>query len=118
MVDIDNDDANEAHQDSTDTFADIPFDFRHHQFKKKLIFPDGWRMTPERREYLERSRQERQLIDQDRINQGKLINGAEEIAKRQKSLAALEFRSKVPAVEAQRGGKRNTKVKEKVRIGR
>ncbi|KAI9681577.1 MAG: 37S ribosomal protein S24, mitochondrial [Trizodia sp. TS-e1964] len=35
-------------QDPSDTFEDIPLDFRHHKLKSKPKFPLEWRMTPER----------------------------------------------------------------------
>ncbi|KAI9788415.1 MAG: 37S ribosomal protein S24, mitochondrial [Peltula sp. TS41687] len=107
-------------RDSTDTFADIQFDFRHHTFKKKLKFPDEWRMTAERRDYLDRSRQEKQLLDDNRIKQYRLIDGAEEVIKRQKSLAALESKSRTPVVvesaKGGKGGKRSTRVRELTRF--
>lgn len=41
-------------QDLTDTFEDIPFDFRHHEKKVKIKpkFPKEWRMPKERRHEL------------------------------------------------------------------
>ncbi|EWC44156.1 hypothetical protein DRE_06981 [Drechslerella stenobrocha 248] len=35
-------------KDDTDTFEDVPFDFRHHKFKPQRSFPKEWRMTPEK----------------------------------------------------------------------
>ena len=39
-----------AVQDDTDTFEDVPFDFRHHTFKAQPSFPKEWRMTKEKLE--------------------------------------------------------------------
>lgn len=68
-------------QDPTDTFEDIPFDFRHHRFRKKPRFPIEWGLTAQRAKYLERQRHERQLLDQQRAEQEKLISGVAEIEK-------------------------------------
>ncbi|KAJ6258895.1 37S ribosomal protein S24 [Drechslerella dactyloides] len=35
-------------QDDTDTFEDVPFDFRHHKFHTPKSFPKEWRMTPDK----------------------------------------------------------------------
>ncbi|RPB09376.1 hypothetical protein P167DRAFT_492377 [Morchella conica CCBAS932] len=46
-------------KDSTETFEDIPFDFRHHEAKKappKPKFPKEWRLSPKRRAQLEEER--------------------------------------------------------------
>ncbi|KAF3286675.1 37S ribosomal protein S24, mitochondrial [Orbilia oligospora] len=37
-------------KDDTDTFEDVPFDFRHHKFKPQPSFPKEWRMTKEKLE--------------------------------------------------------------------
>ncbi|KAK6337367.1 37S ribosomal protein S24, mitochondrial [Orbilia blumenaviensis] len=37
-------------KDDTDTFEDVPFDFRHHTFKAQPSFPKEWRMTKEKLE--------------------------------------------------------------------
>jgi small subunit ribosomal protein S35 len=46
-------------QDKTDTFNDLPFDYRHHKAKSKPTFPAQWRMTEARQRQLESQRQER-----------------------------------------------------------
>ncbi|EPS45172.1 hypothetical protein H072_830 [Dactylellina haptotyla CBS 200.50] len=35
-------------KDDTDTFEDVPFDFRHHKFKPQQSFPKEWRMPAEK----------------------------------------------------------------------
>ncbi|KAK6530928.1 37S ribosomal protein S24, mitochondrial [Arthrobotrys megalospora] len=37
-------------KDDTDTFEDVPFDFRHHTYKAQPSFPKEWRMTKEKLE--------------------------------------------------------------------
>jgi hypothetical protein len=39
-------------KDPADTFADVPFDFRHHRPKPFHDFPDAWKVTPARRQEL------------------------------------------------------------------
>ncbi|KAI9882554.1 MAG: hypothetical protein M1823_005701 [Watsoniomyces obsoletus] len=48
-------------RDGKDTFEDVPFDFRHHDFRVKLKFPVEWRITEERKRYLEEGRRSRLL---------------------------------------------------------
>jgi hypothetical protein len=36
-------------KDASDTFEDVPFDFRHHTPKKNYKFPINWIVTPERK---------------------------------------------------------------------
>ena len=62
-------------KDATDMFADVPLDFRHHKFVAKPKFPDHWRMTPERKEQLEATRQQKHSLEQERAGQGRLVDG-------------------------------------------
>ncbi|KAI9823199.1 MAG: 37S ribosomal protein S24, mitochondrial [Thelocarpon impressellum] len=66
-------------KDERDTFADVPFDFRHHKPKRQPRFPDQWLLTPERRKYLEESRQQRLQLDEERERKGALVDGLREI---------------------------------------
>lgn len=62
-------------QDATDTFEDVPFDFRHHKPKVRHEFPKEWILTPERKAYLaEKRARAAQLEDQKRGN-GALVDG-------------------------------------------
>ncbi|KAI9827310.1 MAG: 37S ribosomal protein S24, mitochondrial [Phylliscum demangeonii] len=67
-------------RNAADTFADIPFDFRHHPIVKKPRFPKHWFMTPERQKYLEESRQQRLALEQKREDENLLIDGHQEVA--------------------------------------
>ncbi|KAI3322561.1 hypothetical protein HD806DRAFT_500375 [Xylariaceae sp. AK1471] len=66
-------------KDSTDMFEDIPLDTRYHTFKVKPKFPKEWRMTEERRQQLEDTRQKTLLLDQAKEENGTLVNGTEKI---------------------------------------
>jgi len=68
-------------RDETDTFADVPFDFRHHKPKPRFVFPENWNLTPERKQELEERRQQRLALDQRRAEEGRLVNGVEIIEK-------------------------------------
>ncbi|KAI1439091.1 mitochondrial ribosomal subunit protein-domain-containing protein [Xylaria sp. CBS 124048] len=65
--------------DHTDMFEDVPLDTRHHTFKVKPMFPTEWRMTDERRKFLEETRQELLLLDQKKEKDGTLVDGLERI---------------------------------------
>lgn len=60
-------------------FEDVPIDTRHHTFKTKPRFPKEWRLTEERRQFLEDTRQKTLLLDQKKEEEGTLVNGAEKI---------------------------------------
>lgn len=40
-------------RDTADDFVDVPTDFRHHRPRKARRFPEQWKMTAERRKYLD-----------------------------------------------------------------
>jgi small subunit ribosomal protein S35 len=65
----------QAAKDPTDTFEDVPFDFRHHKPKKYFAFPKEWALTPERKQYLDNKRAETARLQDDRANNGKLVDG-------------------------------------------
>lgn len=65
----------EEAKDSKDTFADVPFDFRHHKPKVRHVFPEEWRLTPERKKYLEEKRAQALRVDSDREGKGLLVDG-------------------------------------------
>ncbi|KAF2965669.1 hypothetical protein GQX73_g7871 [Xylaria multiplex] len=69
----------EQAKDPTDMFEDVPLDTRHHTFKVKPKFPKEWRMTEERRKFLEDTREKILLLDQKKEEEGTLISGAEKI---------------------------------------
>lgn len=64
-------------QDTTDTFADVPLDLRHHPIKPKPKFPVEWRLTEARKKELDEMRAASLARDVKRGEEGKLINGSE-----------------------------------------
>jgi small subunit ribosomal protein S35 len=66
-------------QDPTDTFEDIPLDYRHHHFKTTPKFPESWILTAERKAQLESARAEASERAQIEEQQGAIIDGAEVI---------------------------------------
>ncbi|KAL0261907.1 37S ribosomal protein S24, mitochondrial [Diplodia seriata] len=74
LGDVINDLLNEA-RNPKDTFADLPFDFRHHKPKVFHKFPKEWALTPQRKQYLDQRRQERVQIEQTRREEGTLVDG-------------------------------------------
>ena len=61
-------------------FEDLPLDTRHHKFKPKIRFPIEWRMTQERRELIDSTREKSLLLDEAKTEQGLLVDGTQKIA--------------------------------------
>lgn len=64
-----------AAKDPKDTFEDVPFDFRHHKPKIRHEFPKEWILTPERKKYLEDKRSQAAKLEDQRLNNGQLVDG-------------------------------------------
>lgn len=62
-------------QDPTDTFADVPLDFRHHKWKRKPEFPEGWKLTEARKKQLEADRTKRAEEERERLESGRVVHG-------------------------------------------
>lgn len=62
-------------KDPKDTFADVPFDFRHHKPKPRYEFPKEWILTPERKKYLQDKRMQMLELDDQKANNGLMIDG-------------------------------------------
>jgi small subunit ribosomal protein S35 len=62
-------------KDATDTFEDVPFDFRHHKVKKRFEFPKEWAMTEKRRVELQGKRKEMARLEDDRLQRGEVVDG-------------------------------------------
>ncbi|OJD31759.1 mitochondrial ribosomal small subunit component protein [Diplodia corticola] len=92
LGDVINDLLNEA-RNPKDTFADMPFDFRHHKPKVFHKFPKEWAMTAERKKYLDETRQRRAELEQTRREEGTLIDGNAVI---EKALTAPAFEAPEP----------------------
>lgn len=70
---------NEA-KDTRDTFADVPFDFRHHKTKVRPEFPKEWIMTEERKKFLLEKRAQRVLLEGEREIARGLVDGKSIVA--------------------------------------
>lgn len=62
-------------RDATDTFEDVPFDFRHHKPKVRHEFPKEWILTEERKQYLANKRAEKARLEDERAGNGQLVDG-------------------------------------------
>lgn len=91
-------------RDASDMFEDVPLDFRHHRFKKKVEFPEEWKLTPARRAQLEQERTARLELEQRRVSEGKVVDGGEILRLAMEAMPSRD-ESKV-LVEQQRGGKK------------
>ncbi|KAI9673692.1 MAG: 37S ribosomal protein S24, mitochondrial [Caeruleum heppii] len=74
-------------RDPTDMFEDVPLDFRHHREKKRFVFPEAWKMTPERRQYLDEKRRQKEESERERVERGLSVDG---VATVQRSWAAID----------------------------
>lgn len=88
-------------KDETDTFEDVPLDFRHYKFKSKPEFPEGWKLDGRRREQLDVDRRQRAVAEAVREEGGKMVVGATIIEEAMKALPVRDA-SRV-LVDAQQG---------------
>lgn len=102
----------EEAKDETDTFEDVPLDFRHHKFKPKVEFPEGWKLTREKVVRLEEDRKLRLEQEREREVRGKLVEGVRVVEEamrrlpvRDESRVLLEAQQRRPV----RGGKQRIK---------
>lgn len=77
-------------KDETDKFEDVPLDFRHHKFKRKIQFPKQWEHTPGRVSGLRSKRHEMAHKQRLRELEGKVVDGAEVIENWLKKTAPKE----------------------------
>lgn len=81
----------EAEDTKGDSFEDIPLDLRHHKVKKRLVFPEAWKLTPERREALDAKRRALLLEEGKRVEEDRVVSGQAAIEKaRQVNLKQVE----------------------------
>ena len=102
-------------KNGADMFEDVPFDFRHHKEKKEVVFPEGWKMTEERRRQLEVDRERRALGETRRVQAGRLLVGSRII---EEALHAAPVRDEsMVLLEAEQGkrGKVLAKGRQKLR---
>jgi small subunit ribosomal protein S35 len=60
-------------QNADDMFEDVPLDFRHHKPKRRLVYPDGWKLKEENVRRLLEARREVRLLEEGKP----VVNGAE-----------------------------------------
>jgi small subunit ribosomal protein S35 len=61
-------------------FEDVPLDFRHSKGKKKPVFPEGWKVTPERTRKLRVVREGQALLDEGSTMQDRpSVDGGEAV---------------------------------------
>ena len=89
-------------KNNEDMYEDVPLDFRHHKFKRKLVFPEEWKITPERRAQLEANRQHALLAEKEKIEQGQLADGMRLI---QEAITAMPVQTEIPVTVTQQQGK-------------
>jgi small subunit ribosomal protein S35 len=99
-------------RDGSDMFEDVPLDFRHHRFKRRPEFPEGWKLDKGRREELEGERRRRALAEGAREREGRMVVGASIIEEAMKALPVRdESRVLVDAQQGKRGKPARGKVR-------
>ena len=95
----------EAKDLETDSFEDVPLDTRHYKVKKRLRFPEAWKMTKERREQLEGTRRKMELEEGKRVERKQIVSGIAAIeAARQIEAQQLIEEPVLVGVRATQGG--------------
>ncbi|KAF2426473.1 hypothetical protein EJ08DRAFT_593660 [Tothia fuscella] len=79
---------------STDNFEDVPADFRHHKPKPFHVFPERWKLTPERRKVLEEKRVKELQDEEAKRKDGSLVDGASVISEALNRLGMREMLEK------------------------
>lgn len=87
-----------------DMYEDVPFDFRHHKFTKKLKFPDAWKMTRERKAELAQERDRKALQEGEREEAGQIPDGVAIINETVKSNLRSRVQSYAVLEEKGKGG--------------
>ncbi len=91
-------------KDGSDMFEDVPLDFRHHRFRHKPEFPEGWKLDRRRREQLGVDRRQRVIAEAVREEEGRMVVGASIIEEAMKALPVRdESRVLVDAQQGKRG---------------
>lgn len=96
-----------------DDFADVPFDFRHHKPKPKYIFPEEWKMTPERRAELDARREQKRIAEEGAIERGQLVIGSKIIGEAMNRRVASEKEAVMQVAAGAAAGDRNKAMKKR-----
>ena len=91
-----------------DMFEDVPLDFRHHRFKRRAEFPEGWKLNQERMERLEEGRQKRLVGERQREEEGRVVVGSQII---EEAMQALPVRDESKVLLELQQGRRGKLVK-------
>ena len=91
-----------------DMFEDVPLDFRHHRFKRRAKFPEGWKLNQERMERLEEGRQKRLVGERQREEEGRVVVGSQII---EEAMQALPVRDESKVLLELQQGRRGKLVK-------
>ena len=103
-------------KNSEDMYEDIPLDFRHHKWKRKLEFPEHWKMTEHRRKQLEADRAKKAEEERNRIESGAMVEGVKLIEDMLRSAPVVDERHAL--TESQSGLKGKAKGKRSKRLVR
>ena len=95
-----------------DMFEDVPLDFRHHRFKKRVEFPEEWKLTGERRKQLEVERQKKGEQERERVMLGQVVDGAQIV---REALAAMPVRDESRVLVESQQGRRGAKARQMLR---
>lgn len=95
-------------QNSEDMFDDVPVDTRHIRVRKRELiapFPEAWKLTDERREYLEKKWGENRREEIQKKERQLLVDGAALIAEAMQALPVREGRRALmqPSMAAMKG---------------
>ena len=66
-------------QNGTDAFEDVPVDFRHVKWKKRVEFPERWKVNEEKIRAIREGREQRLQLEGERREKGTLVDGLEAI---------------------------------------
>ena len=102
-----------AAKDPTDTFEDIPYDFRHVKEKKVYEFPEEWKMDAQKLRALRLKRRQAQQIEESKVASGQILDGTKLIA--EGTTLRINRPAAQPAKQQQQQGGRQ-KVAQPVRV--
>ena len=99
-------------RNAEDMYEDVPLDFRHHKLKKRVEFPEGWKMTAERKKDLELERERKALEEQRKESLGTIADGVKIISEGMRSLPKRdESRVLLEAQQARGRGQAKTRMR-------
>ena len=79
-------------QNEADMFEDMPLDFRHHKPKRRLVYPEEWKLKEENVRRLLAARREVRLIEEGKT----VVNGVEIVEEYVKMMPAEALLKQAP----------------------